>query len=132
MRLFAFIILLMALAPSAYGQALSPMRHEVVSFGDRFALRLTAHNPYRHVIHSEFKVYEEDWTPIHDLTMTSRAAMLGPGSRQPLMVILPFGALPERTVLVCHETKIAVYHANNFIRGQVCGRYRARRLALSQ
>ena len=63
------------LLPSqAAAQAMSPMRGEVKSFSDSFALKVYPANPYEHRIRIEVKVYDQDFNPVE--AQVSRAASL--------------------------------------------------------
>ena len=128
----ALTIFFWLLAVSAEAQSLAPMRKDIVSFADRFAIRLTANNPYRDPISSEFKVYEEDWTPAKGVRVTPDRAYLSAKGHTPIFIVGDFEGDLARTILICHETIIPNFVAHQKLRGQVCGRYRAQQLQLSQ
>ncbi len=116
---------IMGCGDTAAAQSLMPMRGEVVSTTENFALRLFAGNPYAHRMRVEIRVYDADFAPIAaDVRPPVRT--LGGGTKANVMVIVPFGGANERRVRVCAES-IPFPHQTTRIRTQICGKYLARR-----
>jgi len=118
---------LLALLPAAaVGQSMSPMRGEVASFDERFAVRVHPGNPYGHRIRVEVKVYDQSFRPVA-AQVTPRSFMLGAQASRPVLVIVPFGDGAERKVRICTES-IPFPGKGTQIKAQICGKFLARRL----
>jgi hypothetical protein len=114
-----------AVAP-AFAQALSPMRGEVKSFTDHFAIRVYPANPYPHRIKVEVNVYDENFAPVA-ARITPQASMLAPDDNRSVMVLVPFDGRTERKIRICAES-VPFENAATQLRTQVCGRFLARRV----
>ena len=113
---------------AAEAQSLSPMRGQVVSFSDRFALRLTPGNPYDRPMTVTVAVYDEGFRPIRAAVLPARQT-LGPGHSGTVTVVVPFAEGRERRVRVCARAR-PVGTTGARIVTEVCGRYRGTRHAL--
>lgn len=121
------LVAMAALLPAAAGgQSMSPMRGEVVSFDDRFAVRVFPGNPYGHRIKVEVKVYDQSFRPVTAQIMPP-SFMLGADASRPVLVVVPFAGAAERKVRICTES-IPFPGQNTQIRAQICGKFLARRL----
>ncbi len=108
-------------------QSLTPMRGEVNSFTDRFAIRVYPGNPYQQKIRIDVKVYDADFNEIQAIVAPS-TMMIGPGDQRSVNVVVPFGGAKERKVRVCAESIPFPQQATR-VRAQVCGKFLARRKA---
>jgi hypothetical protein len=127
----ALALALLAGAPAA-AQSLSPMRREVVSFEDRFALRVMAGNPNDRSQTIAVRVFDLDWTELGDAWVSRPATDVPPGGRVDVIVIAPFHGESVRDVRICAEAAPAPYAGTGVsarVRGQVCGLFRARRVS---
>ena len=121
------LTVLLVLAPcAAGGQSMSPMRGEVTSFDERFAIRVFPGNPYGHRIRVEVRVYDQAFRPVA-AQVTPASFMLGADASRPVLVVVPFAGAAERKVRVCTES-IPFPGQNTQIRAQICGKFLARRL----
>ncbi len=116
----ATVMSLTAATPSN-AQAMTPMRGEVKSFSDKFALRVFPANPYPHRIRVEVRVYDETFAPIA-ATVMPQAAMLAPQDNRSFMVVVPFEGKTERRVRICTEA-VPFTDQTTRLRTQVCGRF---------
>ena len=110
----------------AAAQALTPMRGEVKSFTDQFALRVFPANPYPHRIKVEIHVYDENFAPVNAAVMPP-VALLAPEDNRSVLVMVPFEGKTERRVRVCAES-IPFEDKSTRLRTQVCGRFLAQRV----
>ena len=110
----------------AAAQSLTPMRGEVRSTTDQFAIRVFPANPYKHRISVEIKVYDETFAPIRASVMPAIAVM-APEDNRGVLVLVPFEGRPERRVRICAES-IAFEDSSTRLRTQVCGRFLAHRV----
>lgn len=122
----AALALSMAAAVNVNAQAMTPMRGEVKSFSDRFALRVFPANPYQHRIKVEVRVYDETFAPVA-AQVTPAAATLAPQDNRGFMVVVPFDGQTQRRVRVCTEA-VPFSHQITRVRTQVCGRFVAYKL----
>ncbi|MFN3867875.1 MAG: hypothetical protein ACK4MF_02280 [Hyphomicrobiaceae bacterium] len=113
----------------AAAQAMTPMRGEVKSFADRFAIRVFPQNPYKHRIKVEVRVYDETFAPIPTAAVAPAEMMLAPEDNRGVMVVVPFDGLRERRVRVCTESVPFANTLSSRVRTQVCGRFIAFRLS---
>ena len=113
-------------APRAQAQSLTPMRGEIKSFTDKFAVRVTPGNPYQHRIKVEVRVYDENFAPVEAM-VSPRETILTPQDGRTVMVMVPFNGSTQRRVRICAES-IPVKEKTTRVRTQVCGRFLARRV----
>jgi hypothetical protein len=111
---------------TAGGQSMSPMRGEVTSFDDRFAVRVHPGNPYGHRIKVEVRVYDQSFRPVQAEVLPP-SFMLGADASRSVLVVVPFAGAIERKVRICTES-IPFPGQNTQIRAQICGKFFARRL----
>ncbi|MCR4267812.1 hypothetical protein [Nitratireductor sp. ZSWI3] len=122
------LLAMAALAAScgaAAPQSMTPMRGEVTSFGDAFAVRVFPYNPYRHRIRVVVRVYDADFLPV-EARVSPAEMMLGSRDTRPVLVEVPFGKAAHRRVRVCTES-VPFPNRKTRIRAQICGRFLARR-----
>lgn len=112
-------------APEAVAQAMSPMRGQVKSFTDSFALKVYPANPYNHRIRVEVKVYDKNFYEIKDAKiLPANFTLAGQAGRQ-VTVIVPFANQQSRKVRVCTESIPfpGQGKATASIKAQVCGKF---------
>lgn len=110
----------------AAAQSLTPMRGEVKSFNDRFAVRVFPGNPYKHRIRVEVRVYDEAFNEV-TADVVPRETMIGAEDRRSVLVMVPFGGAAERKVRVCAES-VPFNSKSTRMKTQVCGRFYAQRV----
>ncbi|MBN7758630.1 hypothetical protein JF546_08185 [Nitratireductor aquimarinus] len=123
-KFVAAIVVLATVTPAA-AQSMTPMRGEIRSFSDSFAVRVRPHNPYRHRIEVAVRVYDEDFRPIAAKVVPSKM-MLGSDVSRPVLVSVDFGESRTRRVRICTES-IPFPDQKTRIRAQICGRFIAYR-----
>lgn len=111
-------------APAA-AQSMSPMRGQIVSFTDAFAVRVHPANPYDHRIRVEVRVYDETFAPV-DAEVLPGSFMLGAGASRSVLVVVPFGGAGSRKVRICTES-VPFPQDQTRIRAQICGKFLATR-----
>jgi hypothetical protein len=119
-------MVLMLWAQPAAAQSMTPMRGEVKSFTDRFAVRVFPGNPYPKRMQFEVKVYDQDFFPVEASVTPSRITIAG-GETRAVTVVVPFEGKSSRRVRICTEA-IPYTGKTTRIRTQVCGKFLARRL----
>jgi hypothetical protein len=120
--------LFLAISPTeGNAQAMSPMRGEVRSFSDSFAVRVYPANPYEHRIKIEVKVYDQDFNPVNAIVSPS-SFTLGARFARPVTVMVPFDGQPERKVRICTESIPFPGQSSTQIKAQVCGKFLGRHL----
>ncbi|MER8748968.1 hypothetical protein NKH57_06730 [Mesorhizobium sp. M1050] len=118
--------LAVGLAPiAAEAQSMSPMRGEVNSFSDAFAVRVFPANPYDRKIRVEIHVYDQDFQPV-DARISPNVFQLASQASRPVLVVVPFDGAPERKVRICTES-IPFPNQQTQIRAQICGKFFGRR-----
>jgi len=121
-----------ALLPSqAAAQAMSPMRGEVKSFTDSFALKVYPANPYKHRIRIEVKVYDQDFREVTNARVSPANFTLGGNSDRQVTVMVPFDGAKSRKVRVCTESipfPAGMGNKKQNIKAQICGKFLAERL----
>ncbi|RAZ92108.1 hypothetical protein DPM33_06615 [Mesorhizobium hawassense] len=111
-----------ALSPvAATSQSMTPMRGEVRSFTDAFAVRVFPGNPYNQRIRVEVHVYDQDFQPVAARITPSAFLLAGQASR-PVLVVVPFDGANERKVRICTES-IPFPSEQTQIRAQICGKF---------
>lgn len=123
------VLLPVALAAPAAAQAMTPMRGEVKSFADTFAIRVFPQNPYKHRIRVEVRVYDETFAPIPVAAVAPAEMMLAPEDNRGVMVVVPFDGQKERRVRICTESVPYENFKSSRVRTQVCGRFIAYRMS---
>lgn len=110
------------LAPlTAAAQSMTPMRGEVRSFTDAFAVRVFPGNPYDQRIRVEVHVYDQNFQPVEAKVTPSVFLLAGQASR-PVLVIVPFDGATDRKVRICTES-IPFPSEQTQIRAQICGKF---------
>lgn len=111
---------------TASAQSLSPMKKKVAAFGEQFALRLAAGNPYKTAMRMSIHVYDMEWNEIKEAKRSRPIFELAPGGRTSFFVLVPFDGEKTREIYVCAETETPLYDQSGAaIEGQVCGKYLA-------
>ncbi len=114
--------LAISLSPGAApAQSMTPMRGEVRSFTDAFAVRVFPGNPYDKRIRVEVHVYDQDFQPV-DATVTPSVFLLAGQASRPVLVVVPFGGATDRKVRICTES-IPFPGEQTQIRAQICGKF---------
>jgi len=106
---------------SAAAQSMTPMRGEVRSFTDAFAVRVFPGNPYDQRIRVEIHVYDQDFQPI-DAQISPSAFLLAGQASRPVLVVVPFDGANDRKVRICTES-IPFPGEQTQIRAQICGKF---------
>ncbi|MEM9278776.1 MAG: hypothetical protein AAGA76_09390 [Pseudomonadota bacterium] len=113
----------------AAAQAMSPMRGEVKSFADAFALKVFPANPYNHRIRIEVKVYDQNFRPVTGARVSPAEFTLGGRFARPVNVIVPFEGHAKRKVRVCTESiPFPSQPKTTTIKAQVCGKFLGERI----
>jgi len=123
--------LALSLLPSgAAAQAMSPMRGEVKSFTDSFALRVYPANPYEHRIRVEVKVYDQDFNEVKGAKVSPPEFTLAGRYARPVNVIIPFvQGQNVRKVRVCSEAvPFPGQSKTTTIKAQVCCKFLGERV----
>ncbi|WP_027060196.1 hypothetical protein [Mesorhizobium loti] len=106
---------------AAVAQSMSPMRGEVNSFTDVFAVRVFPANPYDQKIKIEVHVYDQDFQPVEAKISPSVFQLPSQASR-PVLVVVPFDGAPDRKVRICTES-IPFPNQQTQIKAQICGKF---------
>ncbi|GLS29847.1 hypothetical protein SAMN04488498_110113 [Mesorhizobium albiziae] len=106
---------------AAFAQSMSPMRGEVASFTDAFAVRVFPANPYEHRIKVEIRVYDQDFRPVQARVAPSDF-MLGGQASRPVLVVVPFDGAATRKVRICTES-VPFPGEQTQIKAQICGKF---------
>ncbi|PZV33712.1 hypothetical protein [Mesorhizobium kowhaii] len=106
---------------AAVAQSMSPMRGEVNSFTDAFAVRVFPANPYDQKIRVEIHVYDQDFQPVEARISPSVFQLASQASR-PVLVVVPFAGAAERKVRICTES-IPFPNQQTQIKAQICGKF---------
>ncbi|RUV39722.1 MULTISPECIES: hypothetical protein [unclassified Mesorhizobium] len=118
--------LAIGLAPiAAKAQSMSPMRGEINSFTDVFAVRIFPANPYDRKIRVEIHVYDQDFQPV-DARISPDVFQLASQASRSVLVVVPFDGAAERKVRICTES-IPFPNQQTQIRAQICGKFFGRR-----
>ncbi|RUU81604.1 hypothetical protein [Mesorhizobium sp. M7A.F.Ca.MR.362.00.0.0] len=118
--------LAVGLAPiAAKAQSMSPMRGEINSFTDVFAVRIFPANPYDRKIRVEIHVYDQDFQPV-DARISPNVFQLASQASRSVLVVVPFDGAAERKVRICTES-IPFPDQQTQIRAQICGKFFGRR-----
>ena len=114
--------LVVGLGPcTATAQSMTPMRGEVRSFTDAFAVRVFPGNPYDQRIRVEVHVYDQDFQPV-DAEISPSVFLLAGQASRPVLVVVPFDGATERKVRICTES-IPFPGEQTQIRAQICGKF---------
>ena len=109
------------LPAAAAAQSMTPMRGEVRSFTDAFAVRVFPGNPYDKRIRVEVHVYDQDFQPV-DAAVTPSVFLLAGQASRPVLVVVPFDGATDRKVRICTES-IPFPGEQTQIRAQICGKF---------
>ncbi|MCF6123952.1 hypothetical protein EN904_22095 [Mesorhizobium sp. M7A.F.Ca.CA.001.07.2.1] len=110
---------------AAKAQSMSPMRGEINSFTDVFAVRIFPANPYDRKIRVEIHVYDQDFQPV-DARISPNVFQLASQASRSVLVVVPFDGAAERKVRICTES-IPFPNQQTQIRAQICGKFFGRR-----
>ncbi|QND62599.1 hypothetical protein HB777_00865 [Mesorhizobium loti] len=115
-------VLAVGLTPiAAQAQSMSPMRGEVNSFTNVFAVRVFPANPYDRKIQIEIHVYDQDFQPV-DAGISPNVFQLASQASRSVLVVVPFDGAAERKVRICTES-IPFPNQQTQIRAQICGKF---------
>lgn len=109
----------------ALAQAITPMRGEIKSSTDQFAVRVYPANPYPHRMRVEVHVYDETFGAVSAQVMPP-VVTLAPSDTRSVLVVVPFDGRDQRKIRICAESVPFTDNAQR-IRTQVCGRFFAQR-----
>ena len=124
--LAAGCLMAVSMSNAAHAQSITPMRGEVKSFTDRFAVRVFAMNPYNKRMKVEVKVYDETFKAVEAIVLPSEA-MVGAQDSRSVMVMVPFDGQRERRIRICAES-VPFTTQTSRLRTQVCGKFFAQRV----
>ncbi|MCB1387372.1 MAG: hypothetical protein KDJ80_15650 [Nitratireductor sp.] len=128
--LFGCALAIPLLPCEAAAQAMSPMRGQVKSFTDTFALKVYPANPYKHRIRISVKVYDQDFREVTDARVSPADFTLGGNSDRQVTVLVPFDGGKTRKVRVCTESipfqGMSTKTTN--IKAQICGKFLGERV----
>ncbi|WP_182087077.1 hypothetical protein [Aureimonas sp. ME7] len=110
----------------ASAQSLTPMRGEVKSVTDSFAVRVYPTNPYDKSIRLDVRIYDQDFRPVPDARASLPSMTLAAQSSRPVVVVVPFDGQRERKVRICAES-IPFPDSQARVRAQICGKFLGRR-----
>ena len=130
MRIAATAFVLLTAVSAADAQSLSPMRGEVRSFTDRFAVRVYVGNPYARKMDFAITVFDQNFYPAVASVTPPRVSIAG-GETRPVIVVVPFEGQKERRVRICAEG-VAFDGNSTRVRTQVCGKFLAHTYSLQQ
>lgn len=104
---------------------MSPMRGEVTSFTDAFAVRVFPANPYNTKIRVDVRVYDQNFQPVK-ADVAPNSFMLGAEASRPVLVVIPFDGASERKVRICTES-VPFPNEQTQIKAQICGKFLGQR-----
>ena len=110
---------------AAWSQSMSPMRGEVASFSDAFAVRVFPANPYNKKIRIDVRVYDQNFQPVA-ARIAPDSFMLGAEASRPVLVVIPFDGATERKVRICTES-VPFPNEQTQIKAQICGKFLGQR-----
>ena len=116
---------LSAAATVSFAQSMSPMRGEISSFTDSFAVKVYPANPYDHRIDVAVKVYDQNFRPVVARVSPENFKLSG-GSSRSVIVVVPFDGNTSRKIRICTES-VPFPGQQTQIRAQICGRFFAQR-----
>ncbi len=125
-KAFGACVAVLATSAPAGAQSLAPMRGEVSSFTDTFAVRVAPGNPYNHRIRIEMRVYDENFKPVRAL-ISPAELIVGAQDRRSVTVMVPFDDHSVRRVRICAES-VPFENQPTRMRAQVCGKFLAQRV----
>ncbi|MGJ8563401.1 MAG: hypothetical protein ACSHXY_07605 [Alphaproteobacteria bacterium] len=126
---FAVIAALSGIAVSSTAQTVSPMKKHISSFAENFIVQVTIANPYDKSQVSEIEIFDANWTPVKGAVISQRRALLGSGHTLKVTALVPFNGAKETYVYLCHSITPGLSGRGTSYRGEVCGKYTARRLS---
>ena len=128
--IMVFALAIAACFAQANAQSLSPMRAEIKSFSNHFAIRLYPGNSESTSREMMMRLYDEDYRPIEGQLLPQNFTLAAKSQRQ-VLAIIPFDGQENRKVRICIETVHPTDQTGaSRIRTQVCGTYQARRFSL--
>jgi hypothetical protein len=113
------------LAGPLLAQSMSPMRGEVISFTDAFAVRVFPANPYGRPIGVDVRVYDQDFAPVAATVMPG-SFTLAAGASRSVLVVVPFAGADVRKVRICTES-VPFPDNQTRVKAQICGKFIASR-----
>lgn len=119
----------MSFGTSAFAQSMSPMEKDIASFSDKFMFQVEIKNTYKTGQVSDVKVFTMDWKPIETAFVSHKSAFLGTGQMLVITAMIPFDEHIVRSVRLCHGITPKTAGRGTAYRGEVCGKYTAKRLS---
>lgn len=119
-----------SLGGAASAQSLSPMGQDIITFADTAVVRLNAGNPSERRMRLTLTAYDEDWAPIDGVTASRRSFTVPPARTVSVLVTVPMEDRDHRTVRICVVSDPLPGPGGQLVRGEVCGKYAARRRAI--
>ncbi|MFC5585744.1 hypothetical protein ACFPOD_11525 [Nitratireductor kimnyeongensis] len=110
----------------ALSQSMSPMRGEIRSYTDSFAVRVQPRNPYKHRINVGIRAYDADFRPI-EARISPADFSLGAGASRSVLVVVNFNGARERRVRICTES-VPLSGKGVGMKAQICGKFIGHRL----
>lgn len=86
-------------------------------------------NTYEQGQTSYVELFDMDWKPVEGGYTTHKSAFLGAGQNLVVTVLVPFKGEKKKQVYLCHSITPRVNGRGSAYRGEVCGKYIARRLS---
>ena len=110
----------------AWSQSLSPMRGEVSSNVDLFAVKVFPGNPYKRRTRIDVRVYDTSFKPVKARVIPPWRTIAA-GDKSSFTVVVPFEGRSRRRVRICAES-VPFPNETTKLRTQVCGRFLGKRL----
>lgn len=128
--LATMLVSLCGMTSIAAAQTVSPMEKHITSFTDKFFVQVMIKNPYKSAEISEIEVFDKNWTPIKGVVLSKRRTLLGAGQNLTITALVPFNGAKKTQIYLCHAITPGNQGRGTAYRGEVCGKYIARRLSV--
>jgi len=117
------------LSGAAQAQSVTPMSKETTTFTDKFVVQVTITNPYETGQTSEIYLRNAEWGPVKGAVLSSKRAFLGSNKQMTITALIPFEHDQKyRHVYLCHAITPKSGTQGAAYRGEVCGKYSAKRV----
>lgn len=114
---------------SVSAQSVSPMQKTINSFAENFIVQISIQNPYKSAQVSQIEIFDENWRPMRNAFLSQKQALLGSGHNLTITALVPFQGKRQTHVYICHSITPRVAGKGSAYKGEVCGKYTARRLS---
>jgi len=128
-RLVTGLMVTLCASASAFAQSVAPMKKEITSFAESFMFQVHIKNTYDQGQISHIELFDMDWNPVEGGYTTHKSAFLGAGQELVVTAMVPFKGEKFKQVYLCHSITPRVNGKGSAYRGEVCGKYIARRLS---